>query len=64
MEVEGMGGNEGDPEAMPWGREVGHGLRKLNGRSRGQRCGSRRGEEEPNAMAGAGSCCVGGFLTA
>lgn len=37
---------------------------RLNGGSRGQRGGSR-GEEMGNhmAMAGAGSCCVGGFLT-
>lgn len=65
MEVEGMGGMEGESGRHAWGRGTDcagpQGDHMEEAGSEGQ-----SGKEMRNHMAvvGAGSCCVGGFLTA
>lgn len=43
---------------------AGQGLGEIEWKKQGSEGWKGRGEEEPNGKAGAGSCRVGGFLTA
>ena len=65
MEVEGLGKMERESGGHA-GREAGagHGLREPEWKKQGSEVGSRKGDAEPNGNGGAGSCRVGGFLTA
>lgn len=65
MEVEGMeGGVEGDLEGMHGEEGVGQGLWELTWERPGSEGGSGAERRNHMAAAGAGSCRVGGFLTA
>lgn len=61
-----MKGCEGwrGPKGMRGEEGAGQGLGEIEWKKQGSEGWKGRGEEEPNGKAGAGSCRVGGFLTA